>query len=97
MNREVVGSIPGLAPWVKDLAWPCAVVWVTDAARIPCRCGSGAGRWPQLPLDPEPETSVCRGCGPRKKKGERKRKFLSVAASEDASEAALPCVSCARL
>ena len=25
-NQEVVGSIPGLAQWVKDLAWLRAVV-----------------------------------------------------------------------
>ena len=31
---EVVGSVPGLAQWVKDLAWPRAVVYVGR------RCGS---------------------------------------------------------
>ena len=29
-----VGSIPGLAQWVKNLAFPQAMVWVTEAARI---------------------------------------------------------------
>ena len=31
-NHEVVGLIPGLAQWVKDLVLPLAVVQVVDAA-----------------------------------------------------------------
>ena len=42
-----VGSIPGLAQWVKD---PCGVV--TDMAWIPRCCGCGIGQQLQLQLDP---------------------------------------------
>ena len=33
------GSIPGLPQWVKDPAWPWAVVQVADVAWIWCCCG----------------------------------------------------------
>ena len=33
--HEDVGLVPGLAQWVKVLALPSAVVWVTDTAWIP--------------------------------------------------------------
>ena len=51
-NHEVVGSVPALAQWVKDLVLPRAVVEVADVAWIPHCCGSGVGRRLQLQLDP---------------------------------------------
>ena len=38
---EDVGSIPGLAQWVKDLSLSQAARKVTDAAWIQCCCGCG--------------------------------------------------------
>ena len=43
-NQDVVGSIPGLAQWVKDPVLLCTAVKVADAAWIPRCCGSGVGR-----------------------------------------------------
>ena len=49
-NHGVLGSVPGLDQWVKDLAFLWAVVWVADAAQIWCCCDCGVG-W-RLQLDP---------------------------------------------
>ena len=38
-NHDGAGSIPGLAPWLKDLV-------------IPCCCGPGVGRQLQLQFNP---------------------------------------------
>ena len=72
--HEDMSFIPGLAQWVKDLVLPQAALF-SGAARILCCCDCGVGR--QLPSDqtPNPGTSVCRTCGPKK---EKKMKHLKV-------------------
>ena len=52
-NHEVAGLIPALAQCVKDPAFPCAVVQVTDTAWMLHCCGCGVGQQQQLQLDPQ--------------------------------------------
>ena len=43
-SHEVVGLIPGLNEWVKDLALPWAVVYTADSTWIPRWCSCGVGQ-----------------------------------------------------
>ena len=62
------GFNPGLTPWVKDPVLPQALEYTADMAWIwwchgcdtDCSCSSN--------LTPSLETSVCHGCGHKKKK-----------------------------
>ena len=64
-----VGSIPGLAQWVKDSALPQAVAQVTDVAWIWYCHGCGVGCNCSSDAAPGLGTSMPHRCSHRKKEG----------------------------
>ena len=70
---EDVGSIPGLAHGVKDLALPQAAAYITNVAHIWCCHGCGVGQSCSSDLTPGPGTSTCHSCSHREKKEKRKK------------------------
>ena len=68
--QEDMGSIPGHPQWFKDPTLPRAVVWVTDAARIPrCCCAVAGVQASSCSSNSTPSlgTSIHHGHSPKKK------------------------------
>ena len=74
--HEDVGSMPGLAQRVKDLALPQVVAQVTDAAQIQC-CGCVVD-WQLQPRFDLYSGSICLRCATPPKKNKSKKYSNSV-------------------
>ena len=75
-NREVASSIPDLAQWAQDPALPWAVVCrdTSDFMFLWLWCGPTASS----NLTSSLGTSICHGCGPKKKKRQKKNMELNI-------------------
>ena len=62
---EYAGLIPGLTQWVKEPVLLQAAAQVTEVAQIWHCCGCGVSC---SNSNPSLRTSLCHGCGPKKKK-----------------------------
>ena len=75
-NHEVVGSILGLAPWVKDPALLSAVVWVSDLALLWLwRRPAATALIRPLAWEPPRATGAALE-GQKRQKKEKKRNFI---------------------
>ena len=70
------GLILGLAQWVKDLALPWALAYITDAAQILRCCGCAKAGGCSSNMTPGLGTSICLMWDPKNTKDKKKMFFL---------------------